>query len=212
MYTDGACLGNPGPGGWAAIIRSPDGREQTLSGSATLTTNNRMEIRAALEALRRLPRGKDVHVLLRTDSRYLADAIGKGWAARWRQKGWRLSSGDRTENIDLWEPLLEELDQRTVRVEWTKAHDGDPLNERCDSLARSEAEHATGVDEGYTAERTEKSTHRKSARTAPRTKAVQCTRMLDGRIAISDGTATVVVAVEDVPPLVSELVSLVQQR
>lgn len=209
IYSDGACIGNPGPGGWAAIIREPDGTERVLTGSATQTTNSRMELRAALEALRSVPEGKHVHVLLRTDSRYLADAIGKGWALRWRQQGWRRNRHERAENVDLWEQLLAELDRRTVQTEWVKAHNGDPLNERCDALARKSAEHATGTDEGYlqrtTLPRQEQSVSSIGA-------AVQCTQLLDGRIAISDGTATVTVDRADIPTLVSQLVRMLENR
>jgi ribonuclease HI len=205
VYTDGACIGNPGPGGWAAIIRQPDGSERTLTGNARLTTNNRMELRAALEALRSIPSGTDVHVLLRTDSRHLVDAITKGWAARWRKQGWRRNQRGRAENVDLWEQLLAELERRTVRLEWTKGHNGDPLNERCDQLARQQAEHATGTDEGYI-NRTVGEPQQSLPLSYHRT--VECKRQSDGTITISDGAGQVTLAPTDVPSLVEQLVTL----
>ncbi|MCX7929430.1 MAG: ribonuclease HI [Chlorobi bacterium] len=210
VYTDGACIGNPGPGGWAAIIRDRQGNERIVRGSAQRTTNNRMELRALLEALHVLPSGNHVRVLVRTDSRHLVDAIAKGWAARWRQHGWKRNRRDRAENTDLWGPLLDELDRRTVVVEWTKGHNGDPLNERCDAIARAEAEHAVGTDDGYVpADRSTQQTLPLSISSAGAR--VRCTPTDDGRIAISDGTATVYINSEDVSQIIGQLVMLSRQ-
>jgi ribonuclease HI len=131
---DGACSGNPGPGGWGALLRFEDGSCRELGGAAAATTNNRMELTAALavlEALRDLPRHPDL--VLRTDSRYLIDGLEK-WMAGWKRKGWRTASGGAVLNRDLWEQLdaarLPGLALRHVR-----GHSGDPDNERCDAIA-----------------------------------------------------------------------------
>ncbi|MCX8051250.1 MAG: ribonuclease HI [Chlorobi bacterium] len=201
VYTDGACIGNPGPGGWAAIIRDRKGHERVVSGSARSTTNNRMELRAALEALRQLPVGKQVRVLLRADSRHLVDAITKGWAARWRQQGWKRNRHERAENTDLWAQLLDELERRTVVVEWTKAHNGDPLNERCDAIARNEAEHATGTDEGYVR-------RHKQLPLEHQPLAMHCTRAADGSVTISVEGSSVTIPAASVPDLIRTLSEL----
>lgn len=199
VYTDGACIGNPGPGGWAAIVTDREGHEQILRGNAIQTTNNRMELRAALEALRTLPQG--VRVLLRTDSRHLADAIAKGWAQRWRAQGWKRNKRDRAENVDLWAPLLDELERRDVTVEWVQAHNGDPLNERCDTIARTEAEHATDPDPGYPAigERVPLLPYPQESTE------ITCQERADGSIALSDGKTTLVLPRTAVPEVVYQL-------
>ncbi|MCS6999823.1 MAG: ribonuclease H [Bacteroidota bacterium] len=205
VYTDGACIGNPGPGGWAVIIRDAKGNEQVLQGSARRTTNNRMELRAALEALRTLPAEKHYRILMRADSRLLVDALTKGWAKRWRDHGWRRSSRERVENVDLWAPLLEELEQRNVTVEWVKSHDTDLLNERCDKLAYAQALHPTEDDPGYR----DTPRHEQTTTALPLdTSALHCHRIADDRIAISDGNATVVVPKQSIPELLSALAKL----
>lgn len=202
VYTDGACIGNPGPGGWAAIITDREGNENILRGNAMQTTNNRMELRAALEALRTLPDG--VRILLRTDSRHLADAITKGWAQRWRAQGWKRNKRDRAENVDLWAPLLDELERRDVTVEWVQAHNGDPLNERCDTIARTEAEHATDPDPGYCASGEQFPLLPRQQKSG----GITCQERADGRIALSDGKTTLVLPRTVVPELVYQLVAL----
>jgi ribonuclease HI len=123
VYADGSCLGNPGPGGWGCIIIGSDGSERELSGGSAHTTNNRMEITAAIEALRALPAGTSV--VVHTDSQYLVNTMTKGWR--------------RKENIDLWRELDAEVAKRRVEWEWVRGHAGDPLNERADRLARDAA-------------------------------------------------------------------------
>nr|BCX01322.1 MAG: ribonuclease H [Bacteroidota bacterium] len=135
-YTDGACLGNPGPGGWAVLLRyGPYERE--LVGSEPETTNNRMELRAAIEALRALK--EPCQVRLHTDSAYLHRAFASGWLADWQARGWRTGDGKPVKNRDLWQELLEAM--RPHEVIWIKvpAHAGDPDNERVDRLAREAA-------------------------------------------------------------------------
>lgn len=211
VYTDGACLGNPGPGGWAAIIRNRDGIERKLTGNALLTTNNRMELRAVLEALRSLPLGKNVRVLVRTDSNMLANAFTKGWAMRWRQQGWMRSKRERVENIDLWQPLLEEVEQRTVDIQWTKGHNGDPLNEQCDELARQQAYHATDVDEGYT-ERLQTQQRQLSLDRNTPSSQIHCWRMSDDMVAISDGVTTMTIPLDRLPELFRHLADILLKR
>lgn len=142
IYTDGACLGNPGPGGWAALLRFR-GRERLLVGSADETTNNRMELTAALEAMRALKRS--CRVRLCTDSRYLREGIER-WLPMWKQRGWRTSGGKPVQNRDLWEALDQESARHDIEWVWVKAHAGDADNERVDRLARAAArERAQGT-------------------------------------------------------------------
>ena len=132
LFTDGACSGNPGPGGWGAILRY-NGIERELSGGEENTTNNRMERTAAIEGLSALK--EPCRVRLVTDSRYVADGIGKGWAASWRKNGWRKADKKPALNADLWERLLRLTELHTVEIEWVRGHNGHPENERCDALA-----------------------------------------------------------------------------
>ncbi|MCT0200129.1 ribonuclease HI [Synechococcus sp. CS-1325] len=132
--TDGACSGNPGPGGWGALLRFEDGTVRELGGAAANTTNNRMELTAALavlEELRDLPLHPDLTI--RTDSRYLIDGLGK-WMAGWKRKGWRTASGAPVLNRDLWE-ALDRARLPAVPLEHVRGHSGDPDNERCDAIA-----------------------------------------------------------------------------
>lgn len=132
IYTDGACRGNPGPGGWGAILVFA-GREKELSGGEPSTTNNRMELTAAVEALRALR--EPCEVTLTSDSKYLVDSVTKGWAVSWRKRGWRKADNSPALNSDLWSVLLELLERHQVQLVWVKGHDGHPYNERCDALA-----------------------------------------------------------------------------
>jgi ribonuclease HI len=132
--SDGACSGNPGPGGWGALLRFEDGSVREMGGFDPATTNNRMELTAALavlEALRELPLHPDL--TLRTDSRYLIDGLGK-WMPAWKRKGWRTASGGPVLNRDLWE-ALDQARLKTVPLEHVRGHSGDPDNERCDAIA-----------------------------------------------------------------------------
>ncbi len=132
IYTDGACSGNPGPGGWAAVLAYGP-HERVVSGAEPQTTNNRMELRAALEALRALK--EPCRVSLHTDSAYLARAFTEGWLSNWQRNGWRTSSKKPVENKDLWEALLAQTDRHKVRWVKVKGHAGDPTNNRVDALA-----------------------------------------------------------------------------
>jgi ribonuclease HI len=132
IFTDGACSGNPGPGGWGAVLRFR-GTEKELSGGARETTNNRMEMTAAIEALETLKR--PVHVRLHTDSTYLRDGITR-WIHRWKQNGWRTANRKPVKNVDLWQRLEAALNRHDVEWHWVKGHAGHPENERADALAR----------------------------------------------------------------------------
>ena len=134
IYTDGACSGNPGPGGWAAIF-SCMGREKELSGGERETTNNRMELRAVIEALSALKEPCEVE--LWTDSQYIARAINEGWLAGWKRRGWRRKEGE-LKNPELWQRLDALLGEHKVTVNWLRGHDGQEQNERCDALAVAE--------------------------------------------------------------------------
>ena len=136
LYTDGACSGNPGPGGWGAVL-CYQGREGEFSGGEENTTNNRMELTAVIMGLSALK--EPCEVTLTTDSRYVADGITKGWAESWRKNGWRKADKKPALNADLWEKLLLLLEKHSVTIHWVKGHAGHPQNERCDALAVAEA-------------------------------------------------------------------------
>lgn len=135
-FTDGACLGNPGPGGWAALLRS-DKVEKLLSGAEADTTNNRMELMAAIVALEALKR--PCHVTVTTDSQYVKQGI-ESWLIRWQANGWRTSDGKAVKNQDLWLRLAAAARPHKVLWAWTRGHSGHPENERVDVAARGEAE------------------------------------------------------------------------
>ena len=136
IYTDGACSGNPGPGGWGAVLRYRfDGKvyEKELSGGDASTTNNRMELTAVIEGLAALK--EPCRVSLVSDSKYVLDAIQKGWARSWKRNGWRKADKKPALNADLWDRLLTLLDRHEVTLTWIRGHQGHPENERCDQLA-----------------------------------------------------------------------------
>ena len=137
VYTDGACSGNPGAGGWCAIL-CYGGVEKMISGGEESTTNNRMELTAVITALSALKEPCDVTVT--SDSKYVVDAVEKGWAVSWRARGWVRADKSPALNPDLWERLLDLLDTHTVRFMWIKGHAGHPFNERCDRLATAFAD------------------------------------------------------------------------
>lgn len=132
IFTDGACSGNPGKGGWGAILRYGS-KEKELSGGEAQTTNNRMELTAVIEALSALK--EPCKVRLTSDSKYVTDAITKGWVYGWQKNGWRKADKKPALNVDLWEKLLPLLKKHDVEFIWVKGHDGHPENERCDKLA-----------------------------------------------------------------------------
>ncbi len=132
IFTDGACRGNPGPGGYGVVLIFGD-QTKELSGGFRKTTNNRMELLACIEGLRSLKR--PCSVVLTSDSKYVVNAMVKGWAKRWRSNGWKLSPSKPAKNPDLWQQLLEQCEEHTVRFKWVKGHSEHPENERCDALA-----------------------------------------------------------------------------
>jgi ribonuclease HI len=136
IFTDGACSGNPGPGGWAAILRYK-GVEKELSGGMAQTTNNRMELTAVIEGLSALK--ERCEVTLYSDSKYIIDAIHNGWVKKWKENGWMRNKKEKALNVDLWERLLPLLDHHKVSFVWVKGHSDHPENERCDRLAVSES-------------------------------------------------------------------------
>lgn len=137
IYTDGACSGNPGPGGYGAVLLY-NGHRKELSAGFRRTTNNRMELLGAIEALRAL---KDrCSVKLHTDSQYIVNAIQQGWAERWRANGWMRNKKEKAVNPDLWEQLLKLCQQHKVEFIWVRGHSGNKENERCDALAVAAAQ------------------------------------------------------------------------
>lgn len=148
MYTDGACIGNPGPGGYGVILES-GAHQRELSAGYRLTTNNRMEILAViagLEALRKVPSAVTVY----SDSQYLVNAMSKGWAERWRAKGWKRAESQPAINADLWARLLDLCEKHHVVFEWVRGHAGHPQNERCDRLSVQAAKGTSLLDDtGY---------------------------------------------------------------
>lgn len=135
IHTDGACLGNPGPGGWAALLRY-GARERELVGGESLTTNNRMELMAAISGLETLTEG--CRVVLFTDSQYVRQGITQ-WLPNWLCRGWKTAGGEPVKNRDLWERLATAIVRHEIDWRWVKGHSGDPDNERVDQLARAEA-------------------------------------------------------------------------
>ncbi|MZP42195.1 ribonuclease HI [Heliobacterium gestii] len=136
IYTDGACLGNPGPGGYGVVLMYGEHRRELSEGFRD-TTNNRMEMLAAIKALEVLK--EPCQVTLYSDSRYLVDAVTKNWARRWKANGWMRNKKDPALNVDLWERLLHLLERHQVEFRWVKGHAGNPENERCDKLATEAA-------------------------------------------------------------------------
>ena len=137
IFTDGACSGNPGPGGWGAILRC-NGTEKELSGGEKDTTNNRMELTAVISALKALKYPCEVTVT--TDSKYVYESVTKGWVYSWQKNGWRKADKKPALNPDLWSELLTLLDMHNVTFIWVKGHNEHPENERCDRLAVAECE------------------------------------------------------------------------
>ncbi len=138
IFTDGACSGNPGPGGWGSILRYKS-TEKEISGGEANTTNNRMEITAVIEALALLK--EPCNVTLYSDSQYVCNALTKGWAKKWQANNWMRNKTDPALNPDLWEKLLALYDKHNVKVVWVKGHAGHPENERCDKLAVAQVKH-----------------------------------------------------------------------
>ncbi len=137
IYTDGACSGNPGPGGWGAILEY-NGIEKELSGGEADTTNNRMELTAVIEALKCLKFPCEVD--LYSDSKYVIDALSKGWVWGWKKKGWIKSDKKPALNVDLWEQLLPLITTHTMNYHWVKGHAENPKNNRCDQLAVAQSQ------------------------------------------------------------------------
>ena len=137
IYTDGACSGNPGVGGWGTILVYK-GREREMSGGAAETTNNRMELTAVIEGLKALKEACKVTVV--TDSQYVANGINLGWAQSWKANGWRKKDRKPALNPELWDELLTLISKHEVTIEWVKGHDGHPENERCDKMAVAESQ------------------------------------------------------------------------
>jgi ribonuclease HI len=147
IYTDGACIGNPGAGGYGVILCYNQHRKE-LSGGYQLTTNNRMEMMAAIKGLEAL--NTPCQVLLHSDSRYLVDAMTKGWAKKWQAKSWMRNPKEKAKNPDLWKLLLDLCQRHQVEFRWVKGHAGHPENEACDRLAVAAAKSSNLlVDEGY---------------------------------------------------------------
>jgi ribonuclease HI len=147
IYTDGACIGNPGPGGYGVMLMYQDCRRE-LSGGYRMTTNNRMEIMAAIVGLEALK--ERCRVTMYSDSQYLVKAMSQGWAKRWRAKGWMRNRSQRALNPDLWERLLQLCDYHEVEFEWIRGHTRSPENLRCDELAMQAAQQADlPADYGY---------------------------------------------------------------
>ena len=137
LFTDGACSGNPGPGGWGAILRF-GAFEKELSGGEADTTNNRMELTAVIEGLLALK--EPCNVTLTTDSKYVADGLSKGWAINWKKNGWRKADKKPALNPDLWDELLRLCEIHTLTINWIKGHAGHRENERCDALAVTQSQ------------------------------------------------------------------------
>lgn len=137
IYTDGACSGNPGPGGWGAVLIYGD-HQKEISGGAEETTNNRMELTAVIEALSLLKR--PCKIVLTTDSKYVVDSVTKGWVYSWKKRGWKKGDGKPALNSELWQKLLPLLEMHDVEFVWVKGHAGHEYNELCDKMAVEESQ------------------------------------------------------------------------
>ena len=147
LYTDGACIGNPGPGGYGIVLIYKNVRKE-LSGGYRETTNNRMELMAAIIGLRALK--QKCSVVLYSDSEYLINSLSEGWAEKWRENGWKRSKRQKALNPDLWEELLRLCDYHEVEFKWVRGHEGNTENERCDKLAMAAARRQNlPIDLGY---------------------------------------------------------------
>ena len=147
IYTDGACTGNPGAGGYGAVLICEENRRE-ISGGYKLTTNNRMEMMAAIAALEALK--QECAVTLHSDSKYMVDAVNKGWAKKWQANGWKRNKKEKAKNPDLWQRMLDLCQKHQIDFVWVKGHAGIPENERCDTLAVQAARgDSLLVDEGY---------------------------------------------------------------
>ena len=144
VFTDGACSGNPGPGGWGAVLRFGD-KERELCGGADDTTNNRMELTAAIEGLRAL--NEPCEVVLTTDSTYVKDGITR-WLANWKKNGWKTAAKKAVKNQDLWQELDQQTSRHAVQWQWVKGHSGHPENERADALANQGMDNVKGSANG----------------------------------------------------------------
>lgn len=144
LYTDGACSGNPGPGGWGCILIYADYKRK-LSGYENFTTNNRMELLAVIKALECLTRSVQVKII--TDSQYVKNAFTQGWLQNWQRKNWKTSSNEDVKNRDLWEQLILLANKHKLEWQWVKGHSGDFYNEQCDTLAREAIKNKAGLDE-----------------------------------------------------------------
>ena len=152
IHTDGACSGNPGPGGYGTVMQYGKHRTE-LSGGFRKTTNNRMELLAVIEGLQALNRPCEVTIF--SDSKYIVDAVNKGWARRWQANGWKRNKRERALNPDLWARLLKLLDAHEVSLQWVKGHAGNPGNERADALAVAASQsNNLAIDEEYEAQTT----------------------------------------------------------
>ncbi len=142
LYTDGACKGNPGPGGYAAIL-CYSGKEKVISGGEKETTNNKMELTAVIEGLAALKEPCEVEVF--SDSKYVCDSVTLGWVYKWRQNNWMRNKKEKALNIELWEKLLALLKVHNVTFIWIKGHKGHPQNERCDKIAVEQSQIAVSI-------------------------------------------------------------------
>jgi ribonuclease HI len=196
IYTDGCSLGNPGPGGWAAVLISGDNRKE-LYGGFRLTTNNRMEILAAVEALKALKSKRKA--VIHTDSRLLVDAVNKNWLGGWQRKGWKKSSGEKVLNPDLWQELVKLLEKRDVEFKWVKGHAGIEENERCDELSKAAAAMAgLPPDKGYEMPGETKNNNLPEAAYLKES----------GEVLIKTDASSVIVPAEHLPGLINELTKL----
>ncbi len=148
IYTDGSSLGNPGKGGWAAILSDESQNEKILTGGFRLTTNNRMELLAIVEGLKSL-KVQGYSVIIYTDSQLISNSVNNGWLKKWSNNGWKKSDKTEVLNSDLWKMLIELMKINNVQVSWIKGHNGEEGNERCDKLSKNAAENATAIDEFY---------------------------------------------------------------
>jgi|GEM_PF-2454275 len=215
LYTDGSCLGNPGKGGYAAILIKND-KEKVISGGFRNTTNNRMELKAIIEGLKALKRKSEV--IVKTDSNLICDTFNKGWIFKWVNSNWKKGKKNTpVKNADLLEELFELYNKHNVKIEWVKAHAGNHYNEQCDKIAKEEAEKAINIDQNYEDNNTNptldnslfqssnnpNSTTTKENIYPPISKIT--IKEINGKIIIDNLTSTLEIPIDQIPELILKL-------
>lgn len=215
LYTDGSCLGNPGKGGYAAILLKGDS-EKVISGGYRNTTNNRMELKAIIEGLKAIKRKSEV--IVKTDSNLICDTFNKGWIFNWVKSNWKKGKKkEPVKNVDLLQELLELYNKHNVKFEWVKAHAGNHYNEECDKIAKEEAEKATLIDQNYENNNTNLNFENSLFPSANKSSLISSEdniypaisqisiKEINGKIIIDNSSSSLEIRIDQIPELISKL-------